>query len=297
MNLNILKDSSEIIYYNDPAIPIYVKKSDLDSFQNREALCHWHDDIELLMPLKGHIAYKINGQTFLINEGEAIFVNSRQMHYGFSNDQTDCEYICIVFNPSAIFSLPAILNQYIDPILDCNLTELLINADNEAGRELLSSIRQLYDLYSGNFTAIELKAMNSLYQIWESLYLLMKPFFLQEITTFDSNLTTLKKMLSFIYHNFASKISLSDIAESGNIGKSKCCKLFKQYLNHSPNEYLNSYRLEKSMLLLRSPSLNISEVAYTCGFSNSSYFSEIFIKYKGCTPSDYRSEYKLLEKL
>ncbi|BCN31114.1 AraC family transcriptional regulator [Anaeromicropila herbilytica] len=290
MNLNVLKDSSEIVYYNNPSIPIYVRKGDLSTFPNKEALCHWHEDIEFLLPIKGHISYKVNGQTVFVKEGEAVFVNSRQMHYGYSTDMTDCEYICIVFNPNTLFPLSSIQNQYVHPILECNLTNLIIKADSKMSCQLLISIRQLYELYNKDTAAVEIKAMRYLYVIWESLYFLIKPFFLQELSSYDSNVTILKKMLSFIYNNYESKISLSDIAESGDIGKSKCCKLFKQYLNHSPNEYLNSYRLEKSMMLLRDPSLNITDIAYACGFSNPSYFSETFIKYKGCTPSAYRSD-------
>lgn len=291
MNLSILKDSSEIVHYNNPSLPIYVKKSDLTSFPNKEALCHWHSDIELLMPVKGHISYKINGQTFFISEGEAIFVNSKQMHYGFSADQTNCDYICIVFDPKTLFPLSSIQSFYVEPILECNQNATRITADNEYGHRLLEVIQQLYDLYEPNSSAIEMKAMSYLYQIWESLYFYLKPFLLQEISSFDSNLPVLKKMLLFIYQNYDNKFSLKDIADSGMIGKSKCCKIFKQYLNRSPNEYVISYRIERCMQLLLDPKLNITDIAYTCGFSNPSYFSETFLKHKGCTPSEYRSKY------
>ncbi len=291
MNLNILKDASEIIYYNNSTIPIYVKKGNLTSFTNMEALCHWHEDVEFLMPVNGHISYKVNGNCFFIKEGDAIFVNSRQMHYGFSTDQTNCEYICIVLNPKSLFTLPSIQTQYVEPILECNLTEIIIKADNKANVQLLDDIRKIYDLYTQDASAVDLKAMSFLYQMWESLYQLMRPYFLQKISTYDSNLTILKKMLTYIYENYESKIFLSDISRAGGIGKSKCCKIFKQYLNRSPNDYLTSYRLEKSMLLLRNPSLNITEIAYSCGFSNPSYFSETFMKYKGCTPTEYRSKF------
>ncbi|WZL80338.1 AraC family transcriptional regulator [Vallitaleaceae bacterium 9-2] len=294
MNLNVLKDSSEIIYYNNPSIPIYVKKSNLSSFTHKEALCHWHEDVEFLIPVKGHISYNINGQNIIVNKDEAIWVNSRQMHYGFSNDYTDCDYICLVFNPKTLFTLLSVQQQYVTPVLECSITELIIKADNELSRNLLNSIRQLYHLYEFEPTNIELKAMSLLYQIWEYLFLLLKPYFPQDLSKYDSNLTTMKQMLSFIYNNYDSKISLSDIAMAANIGKSKCCKLFKQYLNHSPNQYLNSYRLDKSILLLRDSTLTITDVAFACGYSNPSYFSEIFIKFKGCTPSEYRSKYNSL---
>ena len=201
MNLNVLKDSSEIVNYNNPMIPIYVSKCDLDFFPNREALVHWHEDVEFLMPIKGHITYQINGKTFSIGEGEAIFVNSRQMHYGFSSDHSNCEYICITFNPRSLFTLSSIQHQYVDPILDCNQTQLIITNENEAGRSILASIQQLDQIYLQKVD-IEIKAMGCLYRLWESLFFLMKPFFVQEISKYDANLPTLKKMLLYIYQNF-----------------------------------------------------------------------------------------------
>ncbi len=55
-------------------------------------------------------------------------------------------------------------------------------------------------------------------------------------------------------------------------------------------EFLNTYRLEMSMDMLRNSDLSVTEIAYNCGFHGLSYFSEIFKKYKGCTPSEYRND-------
>ncbi len=75
----------------------------------------------------------------------------------------------------------------------------------------------------------------------------------------------------------ANKLSLEDISSSGNCCKTKCTSLFQKYLNTSPMVYLNRYRLEKSVFLLRNTTMSVTEIAYACGFSNSSYFCELFI--------------------
>ena len=53
-------------------------------------------------------------------------------------------------------------------------------------------------------------------------------------------------------------------------------------------KYLNGYRLRKGVELLRDTEMNISEIAYSCGFSGASYFSELFRRDFGTTPTDYR---------
>ena len=89
MNLDVLGDGSEKIHYQNPEIPIYIGYGKLSVFQNMASLSHWHEDVEFSMPVKGYLNYNVNGEQIKIEEGNAIFVNSRQLQYGFLADGTD----------------------------------------------------------------------------------------------------------------------------------------------------------------------------------------------------------------
>ena len=106
----------------------------------------------------------------------------------------------------------------------------------------------------------------------------------------NSDLEIQKNMVSFIYQHYAEKISLDEIAASGNVSRSKCCLIFKQYLQQSPMDFLNTYRLKTSCSLLRNTEKNITKIAFSCGFNHLSYFSKLFIKNFGCTPREYRNQ-------
>ena len=54
------------------------------------------------------------------------------------------------------------------------------------------------------------------------------------------------------------------------------------------NDFVNLYRLEKSKILLKNEDLSITEVALECGFNSGSYYAELFKKYNGCTPRNFR---------
>ena len=95
-------------------------------------------------------------------------------------------------------------------------------------------------------------------------------------------------MIGYVQKNYPNKILLKDLSESGNCCKTKCTSLFQKYLNTSPMLYVNQYRLEKSISLLRNTGMSITEIAYACGFSNTSYFCELFHKYYGTTPGKFR---------
>ncbi len=109
----------------------------------------------------------------------------------------------------------------------------------------------------------------------------------------DRNLSDLAAMLGYIQTNYENRISIKELSEAGNCCKTKCSELFKKYLHTSPNQYINNYRLEKSTQKLAGTNQTISEVAYSCGFTSSSYFCEAFHKQFGITPKQYRLRVKL----
>ena len=101
-------------------------------------------------------------------------------------------------------------------------------------------------------------------------------------------------MIGFIHRHYAEKITLDDIAAAGMMCRSKCCQLFKETLHRTVFEYLLHYRIRKSLSLLTDTDNNITEIAETCGFNGSSYYTEVFNKIMEITPRDYRKKkYKL----
>ena len=104
----------------------------------------------------------------------------------------------------------------------------------------------------------------------------------------NGDLAAVRNMVGFIQKNYARKISLREIALSGAVGQSKCCKLFAKFFGQTPNTYLNRYRLGRSLDLLRAGDKSVTEIALSVGFESASYFAEIFHKHFGITPREYR---------
>lgn len=290
-SLTVLNDSSELIHYNDPLIPLYAVTGNLKCFHKMRAMPHWHNDVEFLLPLHGYLTYRVNNRDYFVNEHEAIFVNSRQMHFGCTTDGTDCVYLCIVFPPSLLFANAKIYQKYVDCICDNSIPEaFVIHGDQEEEKEILSLLQQIYQIYNEKQDCYELFAVNSLVSLWISLYhIVCKNGSAPVVPAKNSSDTiTQKQMLQFVQANYFEKLSLKAIADSGNISRTKCCQLFARFLNQTPVEYLTQYRLEQSIRLLRETSLSATEIAYQCGFNSSSYFAETFKKYKGCSPLAFR---------
>lgn len=289
MNLTVLRDGSEQIHYGDPTVPIYVSRGDLRTFPNMAALCHWHEDVELLMPLEGYLAYLVDGTKVQIREGDAIFVNARHMHYGFSADGMDCKYICITFRPELLCANEEIKNRYVLPILTnpC-LTHLVLRSEAAEHRPVLTAVRQIDEIHRVGGPGFELQELSCLFSLWQALYAILEAHIGEAVST-DVQVLIQKRMLEFIRTHYQERITLNDIAAAGGVCRTKCCQIFKHYLGRTPNDYLNSFRLEKGMELLKSTGLSITEISGSCGFNSASYFTELFTKQKGCTPKAYRN--------
>ena len=85
------------------------------------------------------------------------------------------------------------------------------------------------------------------------------------------------------------KLSLDDIAASGNIGKTLCAKIFKKYASKTPGDYLVHYRITKSMEWLSDRNRKITDIALSAGFNSASHYTETFRKLIGCTPNQFRN--------
>ena len=98
-------------------------------------------------------------------------------------------------------------------------------------------------------------------------------------------------MLAYLNENYASKISLDQLAKNVFMSPSYICKLFKQEIGESPINYLIRLRMEKAReLLLTQTSYSIKKIACLVGYEDIYQFSKLFKKYYGVAPSYYRNQ-------
>ena len=87
-------------------------------------------------------------------------------------------------------------------------------------------------------------------------------------------------------------LMLQDVAKEVNMSKSRFSTVFSQTTGQSFTEYLIYLRLNKAKELLRTTNIKSSQIAHDTGYNDSHYFSYIFKKNTGLTPSEYRSQYQ-----
>ena len=99
----------------------------------------------------------------------------------------------------------------------------------------------------------------------------------------------LSKAIGFIDEHYPEEtISLDKVAQKVNISPNYFSAMFSQEVGQTFVEYLTGKRINEAKRMLRQTDLRSSEIAYAVGFRDSHYFSFVFKKVSGCTPSEYR---------
>ena len=95
-------------------------------------------------------------------------------------------------------------------------------------------------------------------------------------------------MMHYIEENYDHSITVQDLADSAAISISECIRCFKSTLQETPINYVRMFRLVKAADEIIHTNRNISEIAYSCGFQEISYFNLCFKKQYNQTPLQYR---------
>lgn len=95
----------------------------------------------------------------------------------------------------------------------------------------------------------------------------------------------------YIEENYVSRITLEDLAKRFYINKYYLLRLFKGQYGMTVNEYIQQLRISRAKNLLRFSSKSIREISCLCGFEDSHYFSRVFMKVEGISPSGYRENW------
>jgi AraC-like DNA-binding protein len=98
----------------------------------------------------------------------------------------------------------------------------------------------------------------------------------------------LKTAMNRIHTNYSSGIYISELAKECKISERYLRKLFVNYLESTPQEYLNNLRINKSVELLADRNIPVKEIAYRVGYSTPQYFSRMFSAKYGFSPQVYR---------
>ncbi len=104
----------------------------------------------------------------------------------------------------------------------------------------------------------------------------------------------MENAMQYFNDNYNTEINVKEYASSRGMSVSWFIRNFKQYTNTTPMQYIVSIRVSNAQILLETSNYNITEIGNIVGYDNPLYFSRIFKKQKGTSPSEYRKQRNIL---
>ena len=289
LEIDMLDDKSERIRYNLPDVPVFISKMFMDAEFNTSVECHWHSDVEFVLVTQGELQYNVNGECITLTQGQGVFVNAKQMHYGYTVGRNICEYTTVIFHPSLLCPSEHFEFKFVYPVINNdNFAFSLLSDETPWTKEIFNQLLTVYDIFERNNADASLKLQSIFYDIWGLIYSNMPPASEAMPLNYEYNVASLKEMIDFIHTNYNEKLTIADISAAGRVCRSKCCGLFKEFLHQTPLDYLTAHRLRKAVNLLADKAIPLSEVYGNVGFNGMSYFAKVFREHYNCSPSEYR---------
>lgn len=259
---------------------------------------HWHDELEFSYIKKGKAEFRINEESFVLSEGQGVFINHNILHAIHPVDDGDFTYYCIVFHPAFLFGYgnTKIAATYQAPISsNIEVRHIVFNGSKSYHNQVCNLLEQVYHINASKEYGYELITRNLLTDVWlsmlKNLDLISPPTNIERFTQITLDEARTKEAIVFIQNNYNETITLEDIADSIHVSKGECCRCFKRSIHITPFEYLIKYRIyiAANLLIQNKEFMTISDLASTVGFNSSSYFNKLFKKYLQCTPTEFRA--------
>ena len=251
-----------------------------------EMASHWHTQLEIIRIRKGILNIKLNNQEYIARENDIIFINAETVHCAVPSE--DCVYECIVLHMDMLTVSDNSCRYFTEALLNHEYTIKDFHRADKSDFNM--SVNKLFDAMEHRSSGYKFTVIGALYQLLGIIIdnHLYNPTESMTSLPGDKNVPKLKNVLTFIRDNYDKQICLEDMANAAGMSSKYFCYFFRDMTRKTPIEYLNSYRIEKASRKLINSDMSVTDIAYSCGFNDLSYFIKTFKSTKGVTPAKFR---------
>lgn len=265
-----------------------------NQLENKILYSNHSDDISITYQSTYTIKYVIDGAKHYNIDNQYLKVSKNQ--YLILNNSKIITEAKKGTKGLSLFLSPKLINEISHFYLGYNpsikFLEIIQRSSNQKVKNLLDKIVYLYE---SDQALLNLQM--------DDLFITISELIIQEQVSIDNDFKRLKivkhntkrelyksiiETKQYLNDNFKAKISLETISKDIGVSKYYLHRLFKEINGKTPLEYLTSIRIENAKNKLQYSKDSIFEIAITSGFDNTAYFSNIFKKHIGLSPTQFR---------
>ena len=231
---------------------------------------HYHNLFEIYYLENGSCNYFIDNKSYNVEKGDIVLIPEGVIHNTLYNDEPHSRLLINFsgrFVPASVASsMQSIIYLYRNPEIADIVRDIFrkIEAETTSPDELSNDVLRCY-----THMLFFLLARNK-----------------NKYTAGENNSAYIEAIIKNIQLNYANDISLSETAKEYSISPEHLSRTFKKETGFGFLEYVTVVRLRQAEYMLRhNGDVSVSDVAYSCGFNDSNYFSQKFKKFYGYSPS------------
>jgi AraC-like DNA-binding protein len=249
---------------------------------------HWHESMELIYMISGEARFQCNSRSVHGRPGDLILINSCDLHGGYLISGT-VSYHCAIFETELLHNRSTDIceTKYIDPIVNHRIMfRNRIPHDNR----ITNCIQDLTEEYGQKERGYELAVKGILFRLFALLlrHYQDTPITAEEYANKKHQLEQLAPVVQYLEENYFREIGVDPMARLANMSRYHFCRSFKSATGRTLSDYVNQIRVNKAEYLLKNSQKNITHIAMDMGYNDINYFSRVFKKYKGQTPTAFR---------
>ena len=156
-------------------------------------------------------------------------------------------------------------------------------------------LHQMYKSYKEAYDSVEYESQNNRIVHFDDINYNSREnkFNDQEIKNIDrEKIALFKSVEQYITDNLKEDLDLEKVAAKFNLSSFYFSRMFKEVVGYNFSDYINTIRIGESKKLLKNQSITIKEICYNVGYSDPNYFSKVFKKYEGISPTEFKTNIK-----
>ncbi len=242
------------------------------NIHTHETGLHTHSEFELYVNLSGDVSFLVENNLYDLTRGDVIVARPGEYHHCVYRSDAPHKLFWILFDCNK--------NSDILDFLQESFCENYISPQDNLREELLALC---YTLHNGNLTDEE--KIYTFFRIFAILKQSKSPISTKSVLPQE-----LHKIIDYIDRHIYEEITVIGIAKALYISQSTLERRFKEALDLTPLEYIRKKKLVLAAQLLRDGK-TVLTAGTSVGYNDNSYFIELFKRYYGVTPYQYKKNY------
>jgi AraC-like DNA-binding protein len=282
-----MKQESVQVFGSQIELPMLIQVSRVRSHVASRVTWHSHEGFEILFLLDGATACEFAGQeSVALHGGHFLVVPPRLVHRGMRDmrsPSTICGLALKTSRPSAWKNTTFTASDLSRLRRALETAGRKVHPFNPALRWLVRRLMEETGNYPGNPRRAEagaaLRSLICAVLVESMRQMLVPPAAPREFIT---------AAITYLREHLSEPVGMDDLVRHVGFSRARMFDMFKAQTGLTPNDYLQRLRIERAQEQLRQTNRSITEIALATGFNSGQYFSTVFGRYTGVSPTDFR---------